>query len=388
MLASVTPAPLDDPHLVYEPKYDGIRAIAEVGERRPPLVAPRQREDVAVPGDRRGAPAVGAPAEGARRARRRDRRAECQGRTRGFSAAPGTHPSARCDQLHSPTGPPHQPLPAPTRPTVAFIVFDLLRDGTKDCAIGRSSSGAQRSSDCFRSASRPRSCASATIARGDGRALYDAGARPWMGRPHREARAVALQVRQAHARLAQDQDRPRTGIRRSAAGPSRGRRAPTSARCCWESMKADRLVYVGHIGTGFNERELARVMALLKRHETTECPFSVRPKTNERPHWTRPELVAQVRFTEWTADGKLRHPVYLGLRDDKKASDVRREEWAAGRRVRSGGRRRRSATKARAGRRGPEPRTTNHEPRTSSISCKPSSSRDATAISSFPTAIG
>src|SRR6185295_15490251 len=44
------------------------------------------------------------------------------------------------------------------------------------------------------------------------------------------------------------------------------------------------------------------------------------------PHWVRPELVAQIKFTEWTADAKLRHPVYLGLRDDKKPTDVRREE--------------------------------------------------------------
>jgi bifunctional non-homologous end joining protein LigD len=85
------------------------------------------------------------------------------------------------------------------------------------------------------------------------------------------------------------------------------------------------LVYVGHSGTGFNDRELARVMALLKRLETPECPFATRPPTNERPHWVRPELVAQVRFTEWTADGKLRHPVYLGLRDDKKPREVIRE---------------------------------------------------------------
>jgi bifunctional non-homologous end joining protein LigD len=41
--------------------------------------------------------------------------------------------------------------------------------------------------------------------------------------------------------------------------------------------------------------------------------------------WVRPELVAQVQFTEWTGDGSLRHPVFLGLRDDKDAKDVRRE---------------------------------------------------------------
>src|SRR5438093_5042785 len=67
-------------------------------------------------------------------------------------------------------------------------------------------------------------------------------------------------------------------------------------------------------------------MKLLEPLETKECPFRVRPKTNERPHWTKPDLVAQVRFTEWTADAKLRHPVYLGLRDDKQAQDVQREE--------------------------------------------------------------
>src|SRR5207244_8349370 len=85
------------------------------------------------------------------------------------------------------------------------------------------------------------------------------------------------------------------------------------------------LIYVGHTGTGFNEKELARVMKLLKPLETKECPFRERPKTNERAHWVRAELVAQIKFTEWTADGKLRHPVYLGLRDDKKPAEVYRE---------------------------------------------------------------
>ena len=46
----------------------------------------------------------------------------------------------------------------------------------------------------------------------------------------------------------------------------------------------------------------------------------------KRCHWIDPVLVAQVRFTEWTRDGKLRHPVFIGLREDKKATAVRREE--------------------------------------------------------------
>ncbi|MGH9311464.1 MAG: DNA ligase D [Vicinamibacterales bacterium] len=82
------------------------------------------------------------------------------------------------------------------------------------------------------------------------------------------------------------------------------------------------LVYVGHTGTGFDQKELDRVWALLRAREVDRSPFSTRIKTNEPAHWVRPELVAQVRFTEWTADRKLRHPVYLGLRDDKRASEV------------------------------------------------------------------
>ena len=85
------------------------------------------------------------------------------------------------------------------------------------------------------------------------------------------------------------------------------------------------MVYVGHTGTGFDERELARLMKLLKPLEINECPFGERLKTNQPPHWVRPTLVAQIKFTEWTADHKLRHPVYLGLRDDKKPEEIVRE---------------------------------------------------------------
>src|SRR5207244_2410375 len=75
----------------------------------------------------------------------------------------------------------------------------------------------------------------------------------------------------------------------------------------------------------FNGHELDKVMRLMKPLETKGAPFRKLPPKNERPHWVQPKLVAQVRFTEWTADGILRHPVYLGLRDDKKAEEVTRE---------------------------------------------------------------
>ena len=68
--------------------------------------------------------------------------------------------------------------------------------------------------------------------------------------------------------------------------------------------------------------ELERVIRLLKPLEIAASPFTTRPRTNERPHWTKPSLVAQVKFTEWTDDGLLRHPIYLGMRDDVKPETV------------------------------------------------------------------
>jgi bifunctional non-homologous end joining protein LigD len=77
------------------------------------------------------------------------------------------------------------------------------------------------------------------------------------------------------------------------------------------------------VGTGFSGAELERLWKLLKPLTTNESPFHVQPKTLGRPHWVKPKLVAQVRFTEWTDDGRLRHPAYLGLRDDKKPHEVK-----------------------------------------------------------------
>src|SRR4029079_4022228 len=86
-----------------------------------------------------------------------------------------------------------------------------------------------------------------------------------------------------------------------------------------------RLRYVGHTGGGFTERDLTRIAGLLAARATATCPFPSRPVTNEPPHWVRPELVAEVKFSEWTDDGLLRQPTFLGLRDDVIPSHVRRE---------------------------------------------------------------
>jgi len=85
------------------------------------------------------------------------------------------------------------------------------------------------------------------------------------------------------------------------------------------------LRYAGEVGTGFNAGELERVMKMLRKIETPTCPLDPKPKilsAKGTPHWVRPVLVAQVRYTEITDDGRLRHPAYLGLRDDKSAKEV------------------------------------------------------------------
>jgi bifunctional non-homologous end joining protein LigD len=87
-----------------------------------------------------------------------------------------------------------------------------------------------------------------------------------------------------------------------------------------------KLRWAGSVGTGLKQADLDRVADLLAAREVSKSPFDDRFKTMEKAHWVKPDLVVEVRFTEWTADGLLRHPVYLGLRADKPARDVRREE--------------------------------------------------------------
>ena len=85
------------------------------------------------------------------------------------------------------------------------------------------------------------------------------------------------------------------------------------------------LIYAGHTGTGFTRASLRDLYARLARLERKTSPFSSTPRTNERAHWVRPSIVVEVKFNEWTADGKLRQPVFLGIRDDKDARDVVQE---------------------------------------------------------------
>ena len=84
-------------------------------------------------------------------------------------------------------------------------------------------------------------------------------------------------------------------------------------------------VYAGHTGTGFTRETLEETYRRLKRLERKTPPFHERPETNEPAHWTTPRVVVEVKFNEWTKEGRLRQPVFLGVREDKNPKEVVRE---------------------------------------------------------------
>ncbi len=88
-----------------------------------------------------------------------------------------------------------------------------------------------------------------------------------------------------------------------------------------------RLVYAGRVGTGFSHTVIAQLIRRLESLERRTTPFAQLPLGAGRPgvHWVRPELVAQIRFSNWTRDNLLRQPAFLGLREDKPARDVHRD---------------------------------------------------------------
>jgi bifunctional non-homologous end joining protein LigD len=89
--------------------------------------------------------------------------------------------------------------------------------------------------------------------------------------------------------------------------------------------EGDRLWYAGKVGTGYSAEALRELGARLRKLETSESPFDDARPIPRGTHWTRPELVAQIGFAEWTGEGRLRQPRFLGLRDDKRPTDVVRE---------------------------------------------------------------
>ncbi len=98
-----------------------------------------------------------------------------------------------------------------------------------------------------------------------------------------------------------------------------------------------RFIYVGHTGGGFTRQGLEEMYHRLKPLERKTSPFEETPKTNEKAHWVKPEVVVEVKFSEWTTDRRLRQPIFLGVRDDKDPKEVDLEPTSVQRKSARGG---------------------------------------------------
>lgn len=317
MLATTpeTPASLVDPRAVFEPKYDGIRAIALVEPGAPPRVQLWSRNgneksgqfpEIVAALSAWAAAGLAGPVvlDGEIVALLPDGRAggfqRLQGRIN--VSVPGFRSSA------APQTPSEQPA--------AFIAFDLLRDGDADL---RARPLAERRAALERrfTGIDGHVLRLTEQAAGDGRAIYArADAEGWEGLiVKRAASPYRAGKRSPEWQKLKIQLQDEFVIGGWTA--PRGTRPHFGALILGTARPDGQLTYVGDVGTGFTGAELDRLAGLLDGLATDECPFDVPPKTLTRAHWVTPRLVAQVRYTEMTDEGRLRHPSYLGLRDDK-----------------------------------------------------------------------
>jgi len=319
MLATLAQPPLTGKGLIFEPKYDGIRALVHIAPGKP---RPDIRLWSRLGNDKTAQfPAVVRAVEPLARSLEAPLLIDGEivaldpdGRPGGFQQlqgrihVKGSHDIEALDRA---------------QPT-AFIAFDLLRDGAEDVRglpLTERRARLNRHLDPFRSDTLR---SSEQVAQ-DGRALErrarDEG---WEGLIVKEAASPYHAGRRSPAwrklKLLNEEEFVVAGW--TEPRNTRSRFGALLLGAYDDQQPGRPFVYLGHTGTGFDQKELDRVFKLLAARETPQSPFRERIKTNEPAHWVRPELVAQVRFTEWTADRKLRHPVYLGLRDDKRANEV------------------------------------------------------------------
>jgi bifunctional non-homologous end joining protein LigD len=92
------------------------------------------------------------------------------------------------------------------------------------------------------------------------------------------------------------------------------------------AFEGDELIYIGHSGGGFGEENLKRIYERLQPLIQKECPFKIKPATDTPVTWVKPDLVCEVAFAGWTEDDLMRHPVFSRLREDKAAREVMREK--------------------------------------------------------------
>ncbi len=343
MLASVADAPLADPHLAYELKYDGIRALVSLDPRSAPRVAIYSRN-----GNEKSAQFPEIVRECDRVAKRLRAPLVLDGEIVALDAA-GQPTSFTALQSRIGVRGAKQTAARANEQPAAFVAFDLLRDGDEDVRPLPLSARRLRLEETWTDTGSPLLRLSEFVA-GDGSALMrratDDG---WEGliAKHLDSRY------QCGARTTDWKKLKLVHRQEFAVGgwtPRRGGAAGLGALLLGVAHP-DGLTFVGSVGSGFDHAGAWRLLDWLEAHRSASSPFAAPPDTSEPVRWVTPGLVVEVKFAEWTPAGHLRHPVFLGVRDDVPAAQVRREPSPPRVRVAGGARRRQPS----AGGQAPQP---------------------------------
>jgi bifunctional non-homologous end joining protein LigD len=324
MLASLEEPPVVGHGLIYEPKYDGIRAIVDV---RPPA-------------------ANGGEAHVAIYSRNgREKHDQFPSIVRTLRGLASRLPHAvLMDGEIIAVSPDGQPLgfqqiqgrihltaaseitKADAAQPSAIVIFDLLRDGDEDLRQQPLAARRLRLQQIVRPTARERrQIRLSELATDDGRAMLARARRErWEGLIVKNGQSLYYSGRRTPAWRKLKLQKQQEFVVGGWTEPRQSRQHFGALLLGYYA--GDALRWAGSVGTGFDQAELDRVAILLQRRARATSPFAEDVRTQERAHWVKPDLVAEIRFTEWTNEGLLRQPVYLGLRADKKAGDVVRED--------------------------------------------------------------
>jgi bifunctional non-homologous end joining protein LigD len=320
MYATLGHALPSGPGWIFEPKYDGMRVIADVTSRDVRLVT-RNGKDKSM----QFPEVVLALRELARHARRSllldgEIVARAPRRRRGSTPEAGEFQQLQSRMhLKDPDEIVRLAVEAPT----SFVVFDLLRDGRTTLLGAPWSDRRTRLEALFERAG---DAQGATVRISDATPrgatmLAKARRAGWEGIIAKRTDARYLPGARADAWLKLKLLFRAEFVVGGYTEP-RNSRQHIGALLLGAYDKHGDFVYVGHTGGGFTRDGLTDMYGRLAKLERPTPPFAVAPRTNEKAHWVAPKVVVEVKFAEWTKERLLRQPIFLGVRDDKAARDV------------------------------------------------------------------
>lgn len=210
-----------------------------------------------------------------------------------------------------------------TEHPAALIVFDILLDGKKVVVSEPWRVRREHLEALLPPANRTHTLRISDIGDDGAAMLRNARRHDWEGIIAKDARAIYRPGERTRAWLKLKIERRQEFVVGGWTEPRRSREHFGALLLGY--YRAESLVYAGHTGTGFTRETLSDLSKRLKRIERKSSPFESEPHTNEPAHWTKPEVVVEIKFSEWTADGRLRQPVFIGVRDDKSPGEVTHE---------------------------------------------------------------